>query len=114
MLTEEYLCKSVKSMGDLNLMLVSEALAVPVEEFLDAFGDFYFVGPAEAVELVDRDEFAHGAVGLGGVELYGSFEAYGFDDELGEFTNGQLLARADVDVAVTDFTKGGDSAATTF
>ena len=70
--------------------------------------DFDAMSPAEGVELGDVDEFAHGAIGLGGIEFDGAFEAYGFDDEFGEFADGEFLAGAYIDVAVSYFTKAGD------
>ena len=68
--------------------------------------------PAEGVELGDIDELAHGAIGLGSIEFYGSFEAYGLDDQLGEFADGELLAGAHIDVAVADLAQTGDITAT--
>ena len=86
-------------------MLLLQAFLIPVEEFLDTGLYLYLVGPAEAVELVYGDEFARSAVGLGGVELDFAFEAYGVSYQFGEFTDGELLAGAYIDVAVADFSQ---------
>ena len=58
--------------------------------------------PAEGVELGDVGQFAEGAVGLGGVEGEAAAIADGADDEPRQVADGDLVARADVDVAVAD------------
>ena len=88
--------------------LCFQGVFVPVKEFLDALLDFDAMSPSEGVELGDVDEFAHGAIGLGGIEFDGAFEAYGFDDEFGEFADGEFLAGAYIDVAVAYLAKTGD------
>ena len=75
--------------------------------------DFDLVLPSEGVELADIDELAHGAIGLGGVELDCAGEANGFDYELGELADGELFAGAHVDVAVADLAKGWDGSSST-
>ena len=67
---------------------------------------------SQGVELGDIDEFAHGAIRLGGIELYCALKAYGLDNELRELTDGEFLACAYIDVAVADLTKAGDISTT--
>ena len=86
---------------------------VPVEKALDTFFDFYLVGPAKAVELLYINELAHGAIGLAGVKLHFAFKAYCLDNQLGELTDGEFLASADIDVTVANLSQTGDVAATT-
>ena len=64
------------------------------------------------MQFAHVDEFAHGAVGFGGVKRYFTFKAYGTDDQFGELADGELLAGAYVDVAVADLAQAGDVAAT--
>ena len=54
------------------------------------------------MELAYINEFAHGAIGLGGIEGDFALKAYGLDDQLAEFANGEFLAGAHIDVAVAD------------
>ena len=68
--------------------------------------------PAKGVELLHIDELSHRAVGFGGVEGDLALEAYGLDDQFGELADGELLAGANVDVAVADLAQAGDVAAT--
>ncbi len=88
--------------------LAMKTILVPLEEFGYTILNFHFVGPAEAMKLGDIDELAHGAVGFRGVKDDFALEADGFDDEFGEFTDGELFAGANVDVAVADLAKAGD------
>ena len=77
-------CLNNKCQHNIVLMIkifLRQTLLVPLEEFLDAVLDFHFVCPAEGVEFGYVDKLAHGAVGLGGVELHSSGEAHGLDDE---------------------------------
>ena len=76
--------------------------AVPVEEALYAVLDLYLMVPAKAVELLYGGELAHRAVGLGAVPLDKSFKANGAGDKLCQFSDRDLLPRADIDVAVAD------------
>ncbi len=69
------------------------------------------MGPAEAVELAHVDELAHGAVGLGGVELDCALEADRLDHKLAELAYGQFLARAHINVAVAYLAERRDGAA---
>ena len=55
--------------------------------------------PAEVFQAGAVHQFAHCAVGLGGVELDGALVANHFGDGLGGFADGQVAAVADVDVA---------------
>ena len=86
---------------------------VPVEKALDTFSDFYLVGPAKAVEFLYINELAHGTIGLAGIKLNFTLKAYCLDNQLGELTDGEFLASADIDVTVADLSQTGDVAATT-
>ena len=57
-------------------LLVFQTLLIPVEEFLHTILNLYLMRPAEAVELIYRDELAHGSIWLAGVKLYLAFETY--------------------------------------
>lgn len=59
--------------------------------------------PAQGVQFAHVGEFAQGSVGLGGVPLDGAAVTHGGFDHLGELADGDLLAAADVDVAVAHF-----------
>ena len=86
---------------------------VPVEKALDSLFDFYLVGPAKAVEFLYINELAHGAIGLAGIKLHFTFKAYCLDNQLGELTDSEFLASADIDVTVANLSQTGDVAATT-
>ena len=86
---------------------------VPVEKALDTFSDFYLVGPTKAVELLHVNELAHSAIGLAGIKLNFAFKAYCLDNQLGELTDGEFLASADIDVTVANLSQTGDVATTT-
>lgn len=92
--------------------MLLQAVLVPVEEFLYSVLDFDLVGPSEAVKLADIDELAHGAIGLGGVEEDFALEVNGLYHQLGEFADGELLACADIDVAVAYLAKAWDGSST--
>ena len=70
------------------------------------------MSPAEAVELAHVNELARGAIGLACVKHDFAFEADRLHHKFAEFTDGEFLARTDVDVAVADFTEFRDSSAT--
>lgn len=57
-------------------LLVFQTLLIPVEEFLHTILNLYLMRPSEAVELINRDELAHGSIWLAGVKLYLAFETY--------------------------------------
>ena len=44
------------------------------------------------MELIYRDELAHGSIWLAGVKLYLAFETYCLYYKLRKFTDGELLA----------------------
>ncbi len=69
--------------------------------------------PTQRVQLAHVNELAHSAIGLAGIKGYSAIKAYGLDNELGELTDGEFLAGAHIDVAVTDFTKAWDGSTTT-
>ena len=69
--------------------------------------------PAEAVELIYRDELAHGSIWLAGVKLYLAFETYCLYYKLRMFTDGKLLTGSHIDVAVANLTERWDGATTT-
>ena len=69
--------------------------------------------PTQRVQLAHVNELAHGAIGLAGVKLHFAFKAYCLDNQLGELTDGEFLASADIDVTVANLTQTGDVAATT-
>ena len=46
--------------------------------------------PAEAVELIYRDELAHGTIWLAGVKLYLAFETFCLYYKLRKFTDGKF------------------------
>ena len=54
---------------------------IPLEQLLNSILYLYFMRPAKRVELTHIDEFAHGAIGLSGIELYSSLETNGFHNE---------------------------------
>ena len=85
-----------------------QTLFIPLKQFFHSVLNLHFVHPSERVKFRHIDEFPHGAIGLRCIKFYGAFEAYGFDDEFGEFTDGELLAGAYIDVAVSYLTKAGD------
>ena len=89
----------------LSFIKSRQRLFVPVKEFLNSLFYFDFMLPAKAVQLRDVDEFSHRSIRLGGIKLYGTLEAYGLDNELGEFMYGEFLACADIDMAVADLTE---------
>ena len=91
----------------------AEALAIPVEESAHAVFYLHLVGPAQRVEFGHVDELAHGAVGAGSVEVDGAFKSYSFGHEMGELADGELLARAHIDVAVAYLAQFGDGSAAT-
>ena len=86
-------------------------MPVPLEQPSDAVLDLDLVGPAKGVEFADVDELAGGAVRLGRVEAQLALEADGPDNEPGELADGELLAGADVDVAVADLAERRDGPA---
>ena len=61
---------------------------------------FHGVAPTQGVKFAHIGEFAQGAVGLGAVPLDGATVGHGGLDKFGELADGDLLAAADVDVAV--------------
>ncbi|MCR5068824.1 MAG: hypothetical protein K6A78_03340 [Prevotella sp.] len=73
-------------------MLILKALLVALEQLLHTFVNLNLVRPAKAVEFGDIDELAHGTIRLAGIKLDDAFKAYGLDNELREFTNGDFLA----------------------
>ena len=89
-----------------------QTFLVPVKEFLYALFDFDAMLPTKGVEFGDIDELAHGAIGFGGVEGDFALEAYGLDNQFREFSDGEFLASAHIDVAVADFAQRGDVATT--
>ena len=73
---------------------------IPFKQLLYTILNLDLVDPTERVELRHIDEFAHGAVRFAGIKLHRSLKAFGLDDQFGEFTDGQFLARSHLDVAV--------------
>ena len=74
-------------------LLVFQTLLIPVEEFLHTILNLYLMRPAEAVELIYRDELAHGSIWLAGVKLYLAFETYCLYYKLRKFTDGKFPYR---------------------
>ena len=91
-----------------NAVNLSDTVPVPFEQPADSFFDFNFVGPAEAVEFAYVYEFAHCAVGLGGIKCHFSGKTYGFYNKSGKLPYCQFLACADIDVTIADFTQRRD------
>ena len=65
------------------------------------------------MEFAYINELAHSAIWFVGIKEDLTFEAYSLNDKFREFTDGQLLACADIDVAVADFSEGWDCTTTT-
>ena len=84
-------------------MVDADALEIPLVEAVDALVNLDGVVPAQTMELGDVGELLERAVGLGRVPAELAPEAYLLHDALGDFLDGDFLARADVDVAVADF-----------
>ena len=64
--------------------------------------------PAEGMQLRNIAQFAHRAVRLGGVGLHRTLKDHGLHHQLRQFADGQLLARAHIDVAIADLAQRGD------
>ena len=79
-----------------------QGFLIPLEQSCNSFLNLDLMSPTEGVEFGYIDEFAHGAIRLGGIEFYRSLETNSFHDELGEFTDGQFLTSSYVDVAAAD------------
>ena len=77
-------------------------LAVPVVELGDTDGEGRRGGVAEGGETRQVEELAGGAVGLCAVPLDASLVVRRLGDKRGERADGDLFARADVDVRVAD------------
>ena len=56
--------------------LVLQTLLIPVEELLHTILDLYLVSPAEAMELIYRDELSWGSIWLAGIKLNLTLETY--------------------------------------
>ena len=52
-----------------HFLLALQALLIPVEEFLNTILNLYLVRPAEAVELIYRDELSWGSIRLAGAHV---------------------------------------------
>ena len=65
------------------------------------------------MELIYRDEPAHGSSWLAGVKLYLAFETYYLYYKLRMLTDGKLLTGSHIDVAVANLTERWDGATTT-
>ena len=78
----------------------ASVVEVPAVEGGDTVLEFHGVVPAEGVQLAHVGEFAQGAVGFGGVPLDMAIVAHGGLDQFGQLADSDLLAAADVDVAV--------------
>ena len=75
---------------------------VPLKQLLDAVLDLDFMRPAEGMQFRNIYQLAHRAIRLGGIELHRALEAHDLHHQLRQFANGQLLARAHIDVAIAD------------
>ena len=64
---------------------------------LDSFLKFSFIGPAKFCCFAYIQQLARGAVGTGGVPLDFALVAHYLGYELGEGTDGELLAGAGID-----------------
>ena len=82
-------------------------LAVPVVELGDADGERRRGGVTEGGETRQVEELAGGAVGLCAVPLDAPLVVRRLSDERGERADGDLFARADVDVRVADLSLAG-------
>ena len=82
-------------------------LAVPVVELGDTDGEGRRGGVAEGGETRQVEELAGGAVGLCAVPLDASLVVRRLGDKRGERADGDLFARADVDVRVADLLLAG-------
>ena len=72
---------------------VADEVPGPANSLLELGG----VAPAQVMEAGDVHELAWGAVGFGGVEDEIAFETEDFGYGLGQFADGDVFARADVD-----------------
>ena len=72
---------------------------------MHTFLNLNFVRPAERMELADINEFTHGTIGLGSVELHDSCKANDLHYKFGEITNGELFTCTDINVTIANFTK---------
>ena len=84
------------------IVSLSLVLAVPVVEAGDADGEGRRGGVAEGGETGQVEELAGRAVGLRAVPLDTPFVVRRLSDERGERTDGDLFARANVDMRVAD------------
>lgn len=82
-------------------------LAVPVVELGDADGEGRRGGVTEGGETRQVEELAGGAVRLRGVPLDATLVVRCLSDERGQRADGDLFARADVDVRVADLSLAG-------
>ena len=81
-------------------MVDADALLVPVEEAVDAFVNLDGMVPAQGMKLADVGEFEHRSIRLGTVPTEFATETNLADNLLGTLLDAELLAGADVDVAV--------------
>ena len=81
---------------------------VPLKQLLHAVFNLDLMRPAEGVQFRNIDQLAHRAVRLGGVELHRALEAHGLHYQLRQFADGQLLARAHIDVAIANLAQRRD------
>ena len=56
--------------------LVFQTLLIPAEEFLNTILNLYLMSPAEAMELIYRDELSWGSIRLACVKLNLTLETY--------------------------------------
>ena len=92
----------IKDTGAIGLL---QTVTIPFVEFLHTVFDLHLVGPTQGVQLLYINELTGSSIRLAGIKLYGSLESYGLDHQLGQLADGQFLACAHIDVAITYLTQ---------